>query len=54
MEFAALVPLGPAEIEIERARDLYDSLVAYEPEATIWFVLVDDCLRSRRLRERLR
>jgi hypothetical protein len=46
--FAVLVPVGPAAAEIDRVRDLADSLGAYE-SGPGWFVMVDDVLTPRGL-----
>ena len=50
--FAAILFIGPAPIEIERARDVVESLAAYERDRFILY-LIDDDLRGRRLGEQI-
>ena len=49
--FAVVMPIGPGDKEVERARDVVESLIAYEPENFI-LVLVDDVPSGRPLVER--
>lgn len=47
-KFAVLIPLGPNDQEIDRMRDLLDSLFTYEPQTSL-VVMVDDSLKGRNL-----
>lgn len=47
--FGAIIPLGPGVVEIERARDLLESLFYHEPEARVLAVLIDDGDAAREL-----
>lgn len=51
-KFCAIIPVGPGDAELERTRDLAESLWAHEPE-TQWLVLIDDGGEDRRLADRL-
>jgi len=48
MGYGAVVPIGPSELEVDRLRDLTESLCAYEPDIDA-FVLIDDSPRDRHL-----
>jgi hypothetical protein len=50
--FAVILLIGPAPIEVERARDTVDSISAYEGDAFVLY-LVDDDLCGRRLGEQI-
>ena len=47
-QFATIIPIGPGTKELERARDLLESLFVHEPSATL-VVLLDDGGRDRNL-----
>ncbi len=50
--YAIALAVGPDEKEIERTRDLIDSIGAYAPEPAI-FVMIDDAAEDRHLETRL-
>lgn len=53
ISFAAIIPLGPSDYEIERTQDLLDSLFYYEPDVAL-IVFIDDAAADRHLAGRFR
>ena len=51
VKFAAILPVGPGQPEVDRAADTLNSLWAYEPTLG-WVVLVDDARQDRQLGQR--
>lgn len=50
--FAALIPVGPGQQEVERFRDTLDSLRAFEDSSEVNLVVVDDDRDTARPRQR--